>query len=158
MHGIIYSKKHANPLRTKEELHRMQSLGVISPIDKPSPWCARMVVVPKPSGDVRICVDLKPLNEGMLCEFHPLPKVEATLAHLYGVTIFSKLDANSRFWQSHLPVVNNIHKPFGRYYLNKLTFWDIQRPQVIPEKVNTILLDFKGVLCWMDDILVFISN
>ena len=48
------------PLRKKveEELLRMQTIGVISPVDDPSPWCAGMVVVPKSSGSVRICVDL----------------------------------------------------------------------------------------------------
>jgi len=27
----------------------MQSLGVISPVEEPTPWCAAMVVVPKDS-------------------------------------------------------------------------------------------------------------
>ena len=45
------------PLRTKvrDELKRMQSMGVISPVSEPSPWCSGMVVVPKPSGQVRMC-------------------------------------------------------------------------------------------------------
>jgi len=102
----------------------MQSLGVISPVDEPSPWCAGMVVVPKPSGEVRICVDLKPLNEGVLHEFHPLPKVEETLAQLTGATIFSKLDANSGFWQIPLArkskLLTTFITPFRRYYFNKL--------------------------------------
>ena len=39
------------PLRKKveEELLRMQVTGIISPVDDPSPWCAGMVVIPKPS-------------------------------------------------------------------------------------------------------------
>ena len=88
------------PLRTKvqAEVEPMQALGVISPINKPSPWCTGMVIVPKPSGDIRICVDLKPLNKEVLHEFHPLPKVEETLAQLTGATVFTKLDANSGFW------------------------------------------------------------
>jgi len=56
------------PLRTKvqTELERMQSLGVISPVHKPTPWCAALVVAPKDGGAVRICVDLKPINECVL--------------------------------------------------------------------------------------------
>ena len=57
-----------------------------------------MVVVPKKSGTIRICVDLKPLNESVLQEVHPLPKMDETLAQLSGAKIFSKLDANSGFW------------------------------------------------------------
>ena len=66
------------------EIKRMESLKVISRIDAPSQWCAGMVVVPKPSGKVRICIDMKPLNENVIREFHPLPAVDETLAWLSG--------------------------------------------------------------------------
>ena len=140
----------------------MQSLGVISPVDEPSPWCSGMVVVPKPSGDVRICVDLKPLNEGVSREFHPLPKVEETLGQLNGATIFSKLDANSRFWQIPLArkskLLTTFITPFGWYYFNKLPFGISSAPELFQKRMNKILSDLEGVLCWMDDILVFGSN
>ena len=78
------------PLRGKvqEELLRMEAAGVISKVDQPSPWCAGMVVVP---GAVRICLDLKPLNESVLRETHPMPRVDENLALLTGGKIFSKL-------------------------------------------------------------------
>ncbi len=49
------------PLRqkVKEELDRMEKMKVITKAEKPTQWCAGMVVVPKKSGDVRICVDRK---------------------------------------------------------------------------------------------------
>ena len=88
------------PLRKKveDELNRMESMGVISKVDSPTPWCAGMVVAPKKSGAIRICVDLKPLNQNVMREVHPLPKVDNTLAQLTGAKLFSKLDANSGFW------------------------------------------------------------
>ena len=46
----------------KEELRRMQELGVISPVTEPTDWCAGLVVVPKSDGRVRICVDLTKHN------------------------------------------------------------------------------------------------
>ena len=55
--------------------------------------------VPKQSGEIHICVDLKLLNENVLKEVHPLPEVETTLSQLSGATVFSKIDTNSRFWQ-----------------------------------------------------------
>ncbi|KAL1477271.1 hypothetical protein MTO96_035868 [Rhipicephalus appendiculatus] len=61
--------------KTKPELQSMQNLGVISPVDEPTEWCAPMVVVPKPSGDVRICVDFTELNRHVPRERHPLPSV-----------------------------------------------------------------------------------
>jgi len=83
----------------------MESLGVISPVCSPTPWCASMVVVPKPSGKVRIYVDLKHLNESVQREYHPLPHVEETLAQLSGAQVFTKLVANSCFWQ--IPLARN---------------------------------------------------
>ena len=77
----------------------MEQVGVISRVSKLTPWCAGMVVVPKKTGSVRICVDLKPLNKSVLSEPHPLPKVDEILAMLAGAKHFTKLDANSDFWQ-----------------------------------------------------------
>ena len=76
-------------------------MGMISPVDQPTKWCAGIVVVPKKNGSIRICVELKLLNTNVQREVHPLPQVEDTLAQLSGATIFSKLDANSGFWQYH---------------------------------------------------------
>ena len=64
----------------QEELSRMQSLGVISPVEEPTQWCSGMVVVRKPSVAVRICVNFRQLNESVLREVHLLSKVDATLA------------------------------------------------------------------------------
>lgn len=85
--------------RVRDELTRMESLGVISRVEEPTSWCAGMVVVPKKSGAVRICVDFQPLNDNVLREVHPIPKVDETLAQMTGATVFSKLDANCGFWQ-----------------------------------------------------------
>ena len=113
-------------VKVKQELTRMEKLGVISKVDKPTRWCAGMVVVPKKSGDVRIYVDLKPLNESVLRETHPLPGVYETLAQLTGATVMSKLDANSGFWQIPLSKdsceLTTFIAPFGRYCFNKLPF------------------------------------
>ena len=103
-HALFTARHVPIPLREKvqAELQRMQSLGVITKVDHPTPWCAGMVVVPKKSGEVHICVDLKPLNSNVLREVHPLPAVDETLAQLMGAAIFSKLDANSGFGRSCL--------------------------------------------------------
>nr|XP_037291865.1 uncharacterized protein K02A2.6-like [Rhipicephalus microplus] len=108
--------------KTKLELQRMQKLGVVSPVDEPTKWCAPMVVVPKSSGDVRICIDFTELNHHVLREWHSIPSVENTLGLLHGAKVFSKLDADSGFWQ--IPLCEESRKlttfisPFGRFYFN----------------------------------------
>ena len=76
----------------------MESLGVISPVEEPTPWCAAMVVFAKDSGAVWIFADLRPLYKSVLREVYPMPKVDTTFTLLSDVKIFSKLDANSGFW------------------------------------------------------------
>lgn len=109
------------PLRSKvaEELERMEKAGVISKVSEPTPWCAGMV--------------LKPLNRSVLREVHPLPKVDETLAQLAGAKVFSKLDANSGFWQIPLSpssrLLTTFITPTGRYCFNKLPFGISSAPE-----------------------------
>ena len=149
------------PLRKKveEELLRMQATGIISPVDDPSPWCAGMVVVPKPSGAVRICVDLTHLNQNVLREYHPLPNIDDTLAQLTGARKFTKLDANSGFWQIPLAktsrLLTTFIKPVGRFCFNKLLFGISCAPELFQKRMSTMLEGLQGVLCLMDDFLVY---
>ena len=149
------------PLRKKieEELTRMVSSGVISRVEQPLQWCAGMVVVPKKSGAVRICVDFRRLNESVWKKTHPLPKVDNTLAQLTGATVFSKIDANSGFWQIPLDPTSRelttFISPFGRFHFNRLPFGIASAPEHFQRQMETILSGQEGVLCHMDDVLIF---
>ena len=158
----IFTPQHVPlPLRNKvkQELDMMEALGVIAKIDQPTQWCARMVVVPKKEGKLRICVDLKPLNECILHEIHPLPKVDDTLAQLYDAMVFSKLDANSGFWQ--IPLAKQSQQlmtfvtPFGRYHFTKLPFGISSTPEYFQKRMTSILSGLEGVQCLMDDVLMY---
>ena len=65
--------------KVKTELDRMEETEVISKINEPTEWCAGMVVVPKPNGNVRICVDLTKLTESVKRENFQLPAIDQTL-------------------------------------------------------------------------------
>ena len=163
-YSLYTPRKVPLPLRekVKEELERMEAMGVISKVDLPTPWCAGMVVVPKRSGAVRICVDLKPLNESVLREVHPIPTVDDILGELSGATIFSKLDANSGFWQIPLAaksrLLTTFITPFGRYCFNKLPFGISSAPELFQKRMSILLEGLDGVVCLMDDVLVVGKN
>ena len=55
-------------------------------------------VIPKHSGSVRICVDLKHLNQSVLHEVHHIPDVDETLAQMAGLKLLSKMDTNGGLW------------------------------------------------------------
>ena len=140
----------------------MESLSIISKVDTPTPWCAGMVVVPKKDKTVRICVDLKPLNQSILRETHPLSKVDDTLAQLTNAKVFSKLDANSGFWQIPLAEksrhLTTFPTPFGRFCFNKMPFGISSAPEHFQKRMNEILSGFPGVVCLIDDVLVYGST
>ena len=96
-YAISTPRRVAIPLQklVKQELERMEQMGVIGKVEQPTEWCAGMVVVPKANGRVWICVDLTKLNESVQRERHPLPAVDQTLAQLAWAKIFTKLNANS---------------------------------------------------------------
>ena len=136
----------------------MEKLGVIVRVNEPTDWCAGMVVVPKPNGQVRICVDLTRLNDSVCRERHPLPSVDQTMAQLAGAKVFSKLDANSGFWQIHLspesiPLTMFI-TPFGRYSFKRLPFGITSAPEHFQHRMYEILGDLEGVVCLIDDIFI----
>lgn len=145
--------------KTKQELQRMEDIGVISPVSDPTEWCAPMVIVPKRTGAVRICVDFTELNRYVLREWHPIPSVEHTLGLLQGAKIFSKLDANSGFWQ--IPLSDESKKfttfitPFGRFCFNRLPFGISSAPEHFQKQLSSILEGLSGVVCLMDDVLIW---
>ena len=148
--------------QVRNELDRMERLGVISRVEDPTEWCAGMVVVPKANGQVRICVDLTKLNENVCRERHQLPAVEQTLAQIAGAQVFTKLNANSGFWQIPLSeesaLLTAFITPYGRYCFNRLPFGITSAPEHFQRRMSNILKGIEGVVCLMDDILVSGKN
>ena len=115
----------------------MESMVVISGVDKARPWCAGMVVVWKKLWNIRICVDLKPLNERVLREVHPMPRVDRTFTQVSRAKVFIRHSLRcqeQRYSQSWMPVLafSRFHfseqshllatflTPMGRFCFNKL--------------------------------------
>ncbi|UYV66874.1 K02A2.6-like [Cordylochernes scorpioides] len=145
--------------KLKEQLDAMVAQEVIEPVDEPTEWCAPIVLAGKPNGKIRICVDLSRLNLSVERELHPLPVLEHELAQLNGAKIFSRLDANSGFWQIKLSeesqTLTTFIAPFGRYKFKRLPFGISSAPEHFQKRMSAILRGVNGVICHMDDILIF---
>ena len=143
----------------QEELLRMEKLGVISKIEEPTDWCAPCVVVPKKSGQIRVCIDFTSLNRAVRREYHPLPTSDETLSALGNARVFSKLDANCGYWQMELhedsQKLTTFITPFGRYYCKRLPFGISSAPEIFQREMQKVLAGLEGVVCQMDDILVY---
>ena len=97
----------------KAEIARMEKLGVIRPVNEPTDWCHPIVVVQKPNGAIRLCLDLTKLNTEISPEFHQLESVIETLAKLGEECKFmTKVDANSGYWQMELSKASQLQTTF----------------------------------------------
>ncbi|XP_046863284.1 uncharacterized protein K02A2.6-like [Xenia sp. Carnegie-2017] len=144
--------------KVRDELTRMEKLGVISKVNIPTDWCAGMVVVPKADGKIRICVDFTKLNEWVLREIYPLPKIESLLAEIRGSKYFSKLDCNSGFWQEKLEqnsrLLTTFITPFGRFCFNRMPFGIKSAPEHFQKRMKQLLEKQDGQVSIIDDVLV----
>jgi len=84
------------------EIDSLQKQGIIEPVQGPTPWVSPLVIVPKPSGAVRLCVDMRRANEAIIRERHPIPTVDEVLQDLNQSTVFSKIDLRLGFHQLEL--------------------------------------------------------
>jgi len=84
------------------------------------------------------------------------------LAQLTGAKLFSKLDANSGFWQIPLSpsfrLLTAFITQFGQFCFNKLPFGISSAPEHFQKRMSQILTGLDGVVCQMDDVLVFGCN
>ena len=161
--AINVPRRVALPLmdKTKKDLRRMEDAGVIVRVEQPTDWCSPMVVVPK-KDDVWICVDLTKLNESVRHERHEMHSVEYTLGQLSDARTFSKLYANSGFGKAPLAdeyaLLTTFITPFGRFCFKRLPFGISSAPEHFQRRMSAILDGIDGVLCQMDDILIFVAT
>ena len=76
-----------------KEVSNMIRIGVIR--KSKSPWASRLLVVKKPDGSWRPCVDYRRLNAVTKTDSYPLPHIDVLLARLGGAKLFSKFDSGS---------------------------------------------------------------
>ena len=62
--------------KVTEKLEELLKLDVIEKVEGPTSWVNPLVVVEKPNGDIRICLDMRQANQAIVREKHPVPTVE----------------------------------------------------------------------------------
>ena len=144
--------------RLKNELDRLTNLGVITPVNTPTPWVSQMVVAEKKSGDLRICIDPRELNKALVRERYTLPTLDDCLHELGKSTIFSKADLASGYWHISLDeessLLTTFQTPFGRYRWLRLPFGTSVSSEIFQRKLLEALHGLPGVVCVADDVLI----
>jgi len=80
----------------KAEVERMRSMGVIEP--STGEWASHVVMVPKPDGSVRFCIDYGKLNMMTVKDAYPIPRMYECIDSLGDSRVFSTLVCNAGYW------------------------------------------------------------
>ncbi|PIK52169.1 hypothetical protein BSL78_10948 [Apostichopus japonicus] len=81
----------------QEEVRKMIDMGVIEPSN--SPYSSPVVLVPKPDGTKRFCVDYRKLNKVTTYEAEPMQTMTEIFSELSNDKYFSRIDLTKGYWQ-----------------------------------------------------------
>jgi len=98
MRRVPFSVKDKVTAKVNELLEK----EIIEKVKEPTVWVSADIVAPKPSGDIRLCVDMQRTNEAIIRERLPIPTIHELLESLNGSGVFSKLDLRWGFHQIEL--------------------------------------------------------
>ena len=83
--------------RVRKKRDELQSDGVLTPVTEATDWVSSMVIVQKPRGQIRICLDPKDLNRAIKREYYPMLTIEEVSTRLKNTRLFTVLDAKKGF-------------------------------------------------------------
>lgn len=147
--------------KLKEELDRLTALDVIERVDEPTDWVSNIVLVEKPDGQLRLCIDPQHLNKAIKRSHFQLPTLDEITSNLSGAKYFSHLDASKAFFMIVLDESSSklctFATPFGRYKFLRLPFGICSASEVFHSAMYKTF-DMPGVEIFVDDILVYRST
>ena len=92
----------------------------------------------------------------------PILPIDDTLAQLARAAVFSKVDANSGFWQIPLAddsqLLTTFITPHSRYCFRKLPFGISSAPELYQWRMSQILSGLDGIVCHSDNVLMYGST
>lgn len=154
-----YKAGHRQRQMEDEQVEKMRKLDVIEPAT--GEWASPVVLVPKPDGTPRFCIDYRRLNEVTVKDAYPIPRMDECLDSLGEAVVFSTLDCNAGYWQiplaeedKHLTAFT-CHK--GTWQCLRLPFGLCNAPATFQRAMDIILAGVKWRVClvYLDDVIVF---
>ncbi|XP_050335789.1 uncharacterized protein K02A2.6-like [Bactrocera neohumeralis] len=151
-------------LETKvaEKINEALHQDIIERVPGPSLWISPVVIVFKPNGDVRLCIDMRRANEAILRENYPLPTFDSFMTKLRHAKFFSRLDLKNAYHQIELDEASGeittfiTHKGLFRY--KRLMFGVNSAPEIFQRIMEELLSPCKNVLNYIDDVIIFGSS
>ena len=157
---IKHAPRRIAPARRKEMEAAVGELVEQGLVEKSSsPWSSAIVLVKKKDGSTRCCVDYPALNEVMVKDSYPLPRVDDTDA-LVGAQWFSTLDMKSGYHQVEMAEEDKAKTAFsfgqGLWQFKVMAFGLCNAPASFERLMEQVLkgLYWRTALVYLDDIIV----
>lgn len=144
--------------RLKAALDDLEQKNIISKVNYPTDWVNSLMIVEKPNGSLRLCLDPKPLNKYICREHYLIPKCDNILSRLVGKKMFTVIDMKDGFWQLELTKRSSdfctFNTPFGRYKFNRVPFGISSAPEIFQRKNYELFGDIPNLEIYFDDMII----
>ena len=143
----------------EKEIESMLKHKIIQPSN--SPWSSAILLVPKPDGTWRFCVDYRRLNDVTVKDVYPLPRIDETIDALVDSNYMSVFDLTSGYWQIPVDKTSLQKTAFishkGLFEFTKMPFGLTNAPATFQRFVDGVLAGLKWQCClvYIDDIIIY---
>ncbi|XP_077550676.1 uncharacterized protein LOC144163873 [Haemaphysalis longicornis] len=140
----------------EEEVQEMLRLGIIE--KSKSSYHAPVVVVRKPDGTIRLCIDFRELNRLLVCDREPIPRIYFFLALVAKKKFFSKFYCTKGYWQVRMAPESREMTAFssssGLYHFKYMPFGIKTAPAVFARLMRAVLGNLNHVYHYFDDVII----
>ncbi|KAJ8887455.1 hypothetical protein PR048_013670 [Dryococelus australis] len=109
-------------------------------------WANPILVVPKTSGQILLCVDLKTT--------YPLPREDDIFNKFVGCQVFCLLDLTQLEVEEHCREFLTINTINGLYLFNRLVFGLVSAPAIFQSVIESSQFKIGNVAAYLDNILI----
>ena len=125
-----------------------------------SDWCSPVVLVGKPDGAVRFCVDYRRVNAVSKFDAYPMPRIDELVDRLGMATYYTTLDCTKGYWQIPLsPAAREktaFSTPLGLYQFKVLPFGLFGAPATFQRLMDRVLRPHAAyAAAYIDDIVIY---
>ena len=158
----VYPVPFAQRETVKKEVQAMLDMGVIEP--SVSPYSSPIVLVKKPDGKIRFCIDYRELNKVVEFDAEPMPNIDFLFTKLAEKKIFTKIDLSKGYWQ--IPMAEEdrpktaFSTPMGHFQWKVMPFGLMTSGAIFTRMMRNLLqpLQCDEVDNFIDDIMVGTEN
>ena len=157
------TRMYSIPLKFQAEVekkvHEMLHAGILQPSS--SAFASPMTIQLKKNGQIRPCIDYRALNEVIVGDVYPLPRIDELVAKIHG-SIFTSIDLKDGFHQVPLEPESMpytaVFTPYGNFEFTRLPFGLKTAPSGFQRFIDIVLHGIKNVIAYIDDILIYTDN